>query len=225
MVSAGDTDGDSNARRERRRTNGSGKGRRGKRGTGWRDRMEGLGIAHAEDIYMAKVAHRITNTSCDGVRNGSARGVLLCQPHRYSMQSPRGSCIDCTRTHAPPKVANKRASANKASPVVPHQAAGGGVLNVVSCSGEGLNMLRRLHNTAAPGSRANWLLRRMEIALHCIRYICRFTCRMQNAKQAKFGISHASSEGFLRPTLAAVMGGPTTKAHQPLGSMWGNTIS
>lgn len=84
-----------------------------------------------------------------------------------------------------------------------HQAAGGGVLNVVGCSGEDFYMLRRPRNTAATSSRANWLLRRMEIALHCIGYVCRFTSRMQNAKQAKFGISHASEGRVLRPTLAA----------------------
>ena len=64
-----------------------------------------------------------------------------------------------------------------------HQAAGGGVLNVVSCSGEGFYMFRRLHDTAATSSRANWLLRRMGIVLGTFAGL-QAECRMQSRRNS-----------------------------------------
>src|SRR5258706_1734927 len=150
-------------------------------------------------IWLKKVASphhqrflRWAHTLVSGT--GSARGVLLCQPQRYSMQRSRVPVpIAHALMHLP--MWRTKASGNKASSVVHvllHLAAGGGVLNVVGCSStcSGVCIIQRLP-VARIGFSAVW-------KLHCIASgtFCRFTSRMQNAKQTKFGISHASSGGI-----------------------------
>ena len=113
----------------------------------------------------------------------SLRGIQ-CNAQRFLYRSHTHSCTT--------QSGEQKASANKASSVVhifPHLAAGSGVLNVVGCSSEGQYMFRRLHNTAAT-SHANRLLRRMEIALHCVGYAVRFAGSQADAECKADEIRH-----------------------------------
>lgn len=104
-----------------------------------------------------------------GVRNGERTGSAIMPASEVFNATLQGSCTDRTRTHAPPNVANKsEREQSKLSGSRPSTS--GGWRRRFECRGLLQYMLRRLHNTAAT-SRANRLLRRMEIALHCIGYV------------------------------------------------------
>lgn len=162
--------------------------------------MEGLGIAHAEGIYMAKKS-RITAppTLLEigphlGVRNGERTGNAIMPASELFNAMLRRSCTDRTRTHGPPEMANKseREQSNAGGP---HPSTSGGWQRRFECRGLLKYMLRRLHDTAAT-SRANWLLRRVEIALHWHRVRFAGLQAVAECKADEFGISHASSGGF-----------------------------